>query len=225
MGISEHEEPQVPAARLTARALLLHGKESRKQGDETLAFALAPVPPDTYLSRLCRVVYHLRRPGVDDNADGDISLFEFLPQKSHLGLLFGDAALHPQRRVAAWIWVRFIYLPKGPRRPLRVKGAAKPVSCEVVIAVTDKDPLEELEQVVGERQVSQDTEAPRRVPGHGQASLTRPGHSAGGVNVPVEGGLILDIGDVDEDDDLVNFNSLSQHHTCGIEVVGGRVAD
>src|SRR5271166_24078 len=148
MGISEHEEPQIPTARLTARALLLHGKESRKQGDETLAFALAPVTPDTNLSGLCRVVYHLRRPGVDDNADGNVSLFEFLPEKRHLRFLFGDAALHPQRRISGWIWGCFIHLPERPRRPLCVKRVAKPISCEVVIAVTDKDPLEELEQVV-----------------------------------------------------------------------------
>jgi len=91
------------------------------------------------------------------------------------------------------------------------------------MAVTHKNPLEEVEDGVDEQKVFGNMEAPDRVPGYDPAFLLNLGHRAGSVNVPVEGGLVLDIGHVDEDDDFVDVDSLSEHHLCHIEEVGGGV--
>src|SRR5208337_2016870 len=47
---------------------------------------------------------------------------------------------------------------------------------------------------------------------------------ARGVFVVKKCGLILDVRNVDEDDYLVNLNSLFQHHSCRIQIVGRRIA-
>ena len=73
MEVSEDEVAEVPAAGRAPRALVLHAKEGGKQGDEALALALALVAPDTHLPGVCGVVHDLRRPGVDDDAEGDMS--------------------------------------------------------------------------------------------------------------------------------------------------------
>src|ERR1019366_8617749 len=95
MNVSEDEEADVPAARLTPRAMVLHGKERRKKRNEALTLTLAPVAPYKYLLGIRRVVGDLCGPGANDDAYGDVSLFELLPQERHFRLLLGDTALSP----------------------------------------------------------------------------------------------------------------------------------
>src|SRR5271157_533742 len=141
MVVSKDEELLVPAAGLAPRALGFHGKESWKHRDELLALAFAPIAPDMYLPGLRAVVNELCRIGIDHDADGDVSLLQLLPEKVHLRLLLGDAALHPQRRITGREWVCFINFAVGPRGGLHVKIIAKIVCGEVIVALPDKKPL------------------------------------------------------------------------------------
>ena len=68
MNVSEDEEADVPAARLTPRAMVLHGKERRKKRNEALTLTLAPVAPYKYLLGIRRVVSDLCGPGANDDA-------------------------------------------------------------------------------------------------------------------------------------------------------------
>src|SRR5208337_1140063 len=179
MGIFEDEHLLVPAAGMDPRALVLHGKKIWKQRNEALALAHAPVAPDAYLQGICGVVYYLGGPGINDDTDGDVSLSELLPEGIHLRLLLGDAALHSERRIADRVWGCFVNLPIAPRRLFHVKNVTKPRPREAVIAVSDKRPLEELEDVVGKQEAVGNTEAPTRVGGHVPAFPLRPGHGAG----------------------------------------------
>src|SRR5208283_586783 len=156
MEISEDEKFQVPAARLNARALCFSGKEIGKHRDETLALSLAPLAPDAHLFGIHRIVQELCRIGVNHDADGNVSLGQFLPQETHLRLLLGDATLYPERRITRWKWVRFIDLTIGPRRSLPVEQIDW--LCywrrDVINTETDKTPLEKLEKVAGQEEVS-----------------------------------------------------------------------
>src|SRR5271165_7558292 len=176
MGVSKNEDALIPAAGPALRTLVLHGKESWEQRDKSLALALAPVTPDPHLPGIRRVVSDLSGPGKNHDADGDVSLCEFLPQKSHSLLALGDAALHAKRCIAGNKGVRFIDLPVGPSRALPVERVAIGPCSQLIISVTDKTPLEMPEDVVGEREVLRDTEAPLREAGQDPVPPLRPSH-------------------------------------------------
>src|SRR5271165_7188578 len=149
MRVSEDEIVQVPAAWLALRTAFLHCKESRKQRDESLAPALAPVAPNADLPRIYAVVRKLRRPGINHHAQPDVSLLQLLPQQVHLGFLPRDTALHPQRRIAGLIRFRLRNFAIRPRRTLQVELVAAVPQVEVIPAKPDQVALEELKDVVG----------------------------------------------------------------------------
>src|SRR5208282_2982532 len=110
MHVSEDEVAEVPAPRFVRRTAVSHGEEGRKQRDEALAFPLAPIAPNADLPGIRGVVNDLRRIGINDNANWDVSLLKLLPEERHLCLLPGDAALHSERRIAIIIGSCFIHL-------------------------------------------------------------------------------------------------------------------
>src|SRR5271166_1829991 len=114
MAIAEDEKLRVPASRLALRALLLCRQESWKHTDKALALALAPLAKDLYLPGIGRVVGHLRQMRVNHDAEGDVSLLQFLPKESHLGHLFGNSALHSKRSIAGGEGDGFIDPAIGP---------------------------------------------------------------------------------------------------------------
>src|SRR5271165_3311550 len=224
MRISEDKVAQVPAAGLDLWALLPHGEERRKQRDEALALALAPVAPNAHLPGIGGVVCNLPRPGINHHADWDVSLLQFLPQEIHLCFLLGDSPLNSQRRIANFIGVFVGNLPVSPRRALQVKLVAAMPQFEVIPAKPDKVAFKKLEDVIGNQQVIADTEPQLRVPVRLRVFLVRYFYGARSVFVVEESGLILDIGKIDEDDHFVNVNSLVEDHPCGIEIVGWGIA-
>ena len=93
-----------------------------------------PFAPDAHLPRIRRVMRKLRRPGIDNYADGNVALGKLLPEQVHLHLLPGNAAFQSQRRIAGFIGigvgcgVRFgqwcgrldrSVIPAGPMAPWR----------------------------------------------------------------------------------------------------------
>src|SRR5271165_5522074 len=148
MRVSEDEIVQVPAAWLALRTAFLHCKESRKQRDESLAPALAPVAPNADLPRIYAVVRKLRRPGINHHAQRDVSLLQLLPKFIHLRFLPRDATLHPQRRVSGLVGIRLRNSTVRPCRTLQVELIAAMPQVEVIPAKLDQIALEELEDVV-----------------------------------------------------------------------------
>src|SRR5271157_3463358 len=122
---------------------------------------------------------------VDDDADWYVPLLELLPEERHLRLLLRDATLHAERRIAGRKRVCFVDLSIGPGRVFHVKRVAKCAPRGMIIAVADKKPVQQLEDVVGECEVPRNAEAPPLVPRHDPACPCGSGHRSGGVYVPV----------------------------------------
>src|SRR5664279_431398 len=97
VNVAEGPVLQIPAAWLSFRTLIPHGKEFGKSGYEALALALAPFLPDLYLARVDFVVDKLGRPRVHHYADGNVPLGQVSPDEIHLACLFGDPARNSQR--------------------------------------------------------------------------------------------------------------------------------
>src|SRR5271165_1380545 len=151
MYISEDEVFQIPAARLKPRALVLGGEESREHRNEAFTPTFAPLAPNAHLPGIHSVVNELCGIGIDDNADWNISLSQLLPKESHFRFFLGDAALKPKRCVSRLKWIGFGNLSIGPCRLLIVELIAVVSPVKVIEPELDKEPFQELEDVVGKQ--------------------------------------------------------------------------
>src|SRR5271157_1267532 len=95
---------------------------------------------------------------------------------------------------------------------------------EVIGSEPDQDSLEELHDVVGEQEVLTDLQAEVGVATRFRDLLLGYAYGSGCVDVMKEGGFVLDIRDVDEDDDLVYLNPFVEDESCGVEIVGWGVS-
>src|SRR5271165_465540 len=83
--------------------------------------------------------------------------------------------------------------------------------------------FEELQDVVADQQMLANIKPQLRVRTRLGPLLISNSNRARGIFVMKERCLILDVGNIDEDDDLIYLNSLLENHSRRIEVVGRRI--
>src|SRR5271165_3631008 len=160
----------------------------------------------------------LVRPRIDDDADGNVARCELLPKQVHLDLLLGDAALQPERRVACFERHGVGNLAIGPRSPLLIELVALS-AIEVIVAEANQSSLEELYDVVSDKRVLVDIFAQLPIPALHDGLSLRCRHRAVCVFVAKERRFVLRVGDVDENNYLINLDSLPENNSRRIEIV------